>query len=151
MRALLFRGFVVAALIAVIAVPAASARSAGARVRLSVLPLPASSLGPAAKSLALQGDSGVVGNKSSLASQLPLTPNRQFVTAPRDPRQSGRISGYALDYGHGASGAAGVTEVWTSVDKLQDERRREEGPRLLETVGNKPASSTPLCTVMRCR
>lgn len=124
---LLFRGLVVAALIAVVAVPAASARSAGARVRLSVLPLPASSLGPAAKSLALQGDSGVVGNKSSLASALPLTPNRQFVTAPLDPRQSGRMSGYALDYGHGASGEAGVTEVWTSVDKYPTSADAKEG------------------------
>ena len=28
----------------------------------------------------------------------------------------GRVSGYALDYGHGESGGAGITEVWTSVD-----------------------------------
>jgi hypothetical protein len=117
LRAVLLKGLVVAALIAVVVVPAAAARSAGARVRLSVLPLPAGSLGSAAKSLPLQGDSGVIGNKSYLASALPLTPNRQFVTAPLDP--PGRVSGYALDYGHGASGAAGVTEVWSSVDSYK--------------------------------
>lgn len=127
MRALLFKGLVVAALIAVVAVPAAAARSAGARVRLSVLPLPASSLGSAAKSLPLQDDSGVIGNKSYLASALPLTPNRQFVTAPLSPGQSGRVSGYALDYGHGASGAAGVTEVWSSVDSYKTSADAKEG------------------------
>jgi hypothetical protein len=31
----------------------------------------------------------------------------------------GRIGGYALDYGLGASGAAGVTEVYTSVDEYK--------------------------------
>jgi hypothetical protein len=119
---------VVAALIAVVAVPSAAARSAGARVRLSVLPLPASLLGSAAKSLPLQGDSGVIGNKSALASALPLTPNRLFVTAPLNPPgQSGRVSGYALDYGHGASGAAGVTEVWSSVDSYKTSADAKKG------------------------
>ena len=128
MRRLLFTGLLVAALIAVVAVPAAAARSAGARVRLSVLPLPASSLGSAAKSLALQGDSGRIGNKSRLASALPLTPNRQFVTAPlHPPGQSGRVGGYALDYGHGASGAAGVTEVWSSVDSYKTSAYAKNG------------------------
>ena len=128
MRALLCKGLVFAALIALVAVPAAAARSAGARVRLSVLPLPASSLGSAAKSLALQGDSGVIGNKSASASALPLTPNRQFVTAPLNPPgQSGRVSGYALDYGHGASGAAGVTEVWSSVDSYKTSADAKKG------------------------
>jgi hypothetical protein len=124
---LLFRVFVSAALVAVVVVPAASAQSAGARVRLSVLPLPASSLGSAAKSLPLQCDSGAISNKSFFASALPLSPNRQFVTAPLDPRQSGRMSGYALDYGHGASGGAGVTEVWTSVDKYPTSADAKKG------------------------
>jgi hypothetical protein len=63
-RGLLFRVFVSAALVAVVVVPAASAQSAGARVRLSVLPLPASSLGSAAKSLPLQRDSGAISKRA---------------------------------------------------------------------------------------
>jgi hypothetical protein len=122
-RALLFKGFVVAALIVVVAVPAASARS-GVRVRLSVLPLPASSLGSAAKSLPLQLDSGVLTNKGLVnrfyfGAGLPVTPNRSFAPTGIVPRKLGRISGYVLDYGLGASGGAGVTEVWTSVDEYK--------------------------------
>ena len=127
MRGLLFKGFAVASLVAVVAVPAASARSAGVRVRLSVLPLPASMLGPAAKSLPLQGDSGAIGNKSTYAQAIPLTPNRYFVTAPLVPGAHGRIGGYALDYGHGASGGGGVTEVWTSVDKYKTSAAANKG------------------------
>lgn len=121
MRGLLFRGFVVAALTVAVAVPVASAQSAGARVRLSVLPLPASSLGPGARALPLQPDSGVISNKDFQFPSfgLPTTPNRWFANAPVGPAKFGRISGYALDFGHGASGGTGVTEVWTSVDKYE--------------------------------
>jgi hypothetical protein len=125
-RGLLFTGLAVAALVAVVAVPAASAK-AGARVKLSVLPLPASSLGSAAKSLPLQRNSGVIGNKNYFAGQLPLTPNRSFVSGLIDPATLGRVSGYALDYGHGASGAAGVTEVWTSVDSYKTSADAKKG------------------------
>jgi hypothetical protein len=48
-----------ALLVAAVAVPSASAKSS-ARVRLSVLPLPASVIGPDAESLQIQPDSGVV-------------------------------------------------------------------------------------------
>jgi hypothetical protein len=109
---------VVGALIAVMGVPAARANSV-VRVRLSVLPLPASSLGSVARSLPLQDDSGVVSNKDLLAAELPVTPNHAFFNVPFEPAALGRVSGYALDYGHGASGGAGVTEVWTSVDKYK--------------------------------
>jgi hypothetical protein len=126
-RGLLFGGLVGATLIAVVAVPAASARSS-ARVRLSVLPLPASSLGSAASSLPLQGDSGVVTNNYfQTGFGLPTTPNRWFASAPFDPAKLGRISGYALDYGHGASGSTGVTEVWTSVDKYKTSAAAKKG------------------------
>lgn len=126
-RGLLCKGFVVVTLITAVMVPAASAKSPGARVRLSLLPLPASMLGPAAKSLPLQGDSGVISNRSAYAQEIPLTPNRYFVNAPLSPGAHGRVSGYALDYGHGASGAAGVTEVWTSVDKYRTSAAAKKG------------------------
>lgn len=120
-------GAVVAVLIAVLAVPAASARSGDAHVRLAVLPLPASSLGPVAKSLALQPESGVIGNRNFFAGQLPLTPNRSFISGLIDPATLGRVSGYALDYGHGASGGSGVTEVWTSVDRYKTSAAAKKG------------------------
>jgi len=95
---------------------------------LSVLPLPASSLGSAASSLPLQGDSGVVTNNYfQTGFGLPTTPNRWFASAPFDPAKLGRISGYALDYGHGASGSTGVTEVWTSVDKYKTSAAAKKG------------------------
>jgi hypothetical protein len=39
-----------------------------------------------------------------------------FPSSQRRLAELGRVSGYALDYGHGESGGAGITEVWTSVD-----------------------------------
>ena len=117
MRGLLFKGFVVVALIAAVVVPSASAKSE-ASVKLSILPLPASSLGSAAKGLPLESDSGVVNNADGFATGLPTTPNRWYVQAPM-PQKTGRISGYALDYGQGTSGGSGVTEVRTSVDQYK--------------------------------
>ncbi|HZT94503.1 MAG TPA: hypothetical protein VE985_08510 [Gaiellaceae bacterium] len=116
MRGLL-KGFVVVALIAAVVVPSASAKSKP-HAKLSILPLPASSLGAEARSLPLESDSGVVGNEDSFATGLPTTPNRWYVHAPV-PQKTGRISGYALDYGDGTSGGAGVTEVSTSVDQYK--------------------------------
>jgi hypothetical protein len=100
-----------AVLLSAAAVPAASAKSRG-QVNLSVLPLPKSSLGPAAQGLRLEHDSGVRRKWGFLG--LPLTPNRSLTGGFLDP--DGRITGYALDFGLGASGGVGVTEVWTSVD-----------------------------------
>jgi hypothetical protein len=94
---------------AMVAVPAAAARS-DATVQLSVLPLPAASLGPAAKSLRLQRDSG-----ADLSWAIPLDPNRQHIFPSVDVGAPGRVGGYALDYGRGASGRFGITEVSTSV------------------------------------
>ena len=98
-------------LVAAVEVPAASARSGG-QVKLSVLPLPKSALGPAAQRLRLEHDSGVV---HDFGYGLPLTPNHSW---GRRGYVGGR-SGYALDYGLGASGGAGVTEVWTGIDQYQ--------------------------------
>lgn len=119
MSGLRFRCFVIAALVASVAVPAASAKS-GARVRLSVLPLPKSVIGPTAKSLPLQPDSGVAPNAHPARRGDLLIPTHSTGGAT-DARwkKVGRISGYALDYGLAASGGAGVTEVYTSVDRYK--------------------------------
>jgi hypothetical protein len=99
------------------AVSAASAKSGG-QVRLSVLPLPESSLGSAAQRLRLEHDSGVHSHWAGLG--LPVFPNHSGVGVECCLLQKlGRISGYALDYGLGASGGAGITEVWTSVDQYR--------------------------------
>ena len=122
MKGLPFKGFVVAALTAAVLVPAASAKPGEGTTsscltwtcqsrRLSVMPLPASVIGSAAKSLRLQHDSGVL-----YESGLPVTPNRAYIPVGPGLDQLGWLSGYALDYGIGASGGAGVTEVRTSVD-----------------------------------
>jgi hypothetical protein len=125
-RALLFKGLVVVALILAVVVPAAAAKS-GATARLSVLPLPASSLGSAASSLPLEADSGVVSNTSYLANAFPDTPNRSLANTPIEPAKLGRVTGYALDYGQGATGGAGVTEVWTGVDEYKTSAHAKSG------------------------
>lgn len=105
-----------AGLSAAVAAPTASAKSGG-HMKLSVLPLPKSSLGSAARRLRLQHDSGLRPNPRIAIAELPLSPNHSF-TASGGPllAKLGRVSGYALDYGVGTSGSAGITEVWTSVD-----------------------------------
>src|SRR5262252_5864805 len=99
---------VAAALIAAMAVSAASARS-GVRVRLSLLPLPASSIGSAVRSLPLQPDSGP-STTNPAKRGLVLTPTHWEGASAQ---WWGRINGYVLDYGNGASGGRGVTEVFT--------------------------------------
>jgi hypothetical protein len=119
LKGLLFRVLTVAALVAAVAVPASAAKSRAPRVELSVLPLPKSALGPAAASLPLERSGNLVG-KVVVDRGLAVTPNASFphgVYAGSYLEQAGRISGYALDYGLGASGGAGVTEVRTSVDE----------------------------------
>jgi hypothetical protein len=124
--AALVAGVAVAGLPAAVGVPAASAKSGG-HVKLSVLPLPKSSLGSAAKSLSLQHDSGANGGSGLL----PVTPNRSFIPTGPPPLfnlgRIGRISGYALDYGLGARGGSGVTEVWTSVDRYKTSADAKKG------------------------
>jgi hypothetical protein len=127
----------------VVAVPAASARS-GAGVSLSVLPLRASALGPAARGLPLELGSGVIRNRNPYAHSFPLFPNRFGGPFPRLPSQRlaelGRVSGFALDYGHGESGGTGITEVWTSVDAYKTSADATKGLALwrgLEAYGPK--------------
>jgi hypothetical protein len=93
-----------------------------------VLPLPKSVIGRAAKPLLLEPDSGVASNKGPVGRGLLLTPTHSLAApaAARGP-DLGRISGYVLDYGLGASGGAGVTEVWTSVDEYKTSGGAKEG------------------------
>ena len=147
MRGVLCRGFAIAALVAAVAVPSASAKS-GPRVDLALLPLPASAIGPAAKSFQLQHDSGVlVGggnlvNKIYVGNGLPTTPNRSF--GPIGPVfvKLGWRSAYALDYGIGSSGGAGVTEVRTSVDLYRSKADAKRGLAFWK-------STDPLATAYR--
>lgn len=131
LRAALFKGFVAAALIAVVAAPAAASARSGVRVRLSVLPLPASSIGSAVRSLPLQPDSGPSTSNPAKRGNV-LTPTHWEGASQQ---WEGRINGYVLDYGNGASGGQGVTEVFTSVDQYKtsaDARRIERVLKLAD-------------------
>jgi hypothetical protein len=100
----------VAALVAAIVVPAASATSSP-HVDLALLPLQKAALGAAGKPLALQVDSGAVPNAVAAGNSL--------VGTSQSLKKLGRISGYLLDYGVGSSGGSGVTEIWTSADQYK--------------------------------
>ncbi|MGH3008989.1 MAG: hypothetical protein ACRDLM_06225 [Gaiellaceae bacterium] len=117
MKGLLLKGLLVAALAAAVLVPAASAKPA--KAKLSVLPLPKSALGSAAKPLALDRDSGVVSNASAT--------DNSFSGRANTFTKLGRVSGYGLDYGVGPSGGSGVTEVWTSVDQYKTAAYAKKG------------------------
>jgi hypothetical protein len=135
LKGLVFKGLAMGAILAAFAVPAASAKS-GTRVKLSVLPLPKSALGPTAETLRLQrAGSGVLVVSGNEAGKLairgmPVTPNASFgFTIPTASylEKLGRISGYVLDYGLGASGGAGVTEVRTGVDEYKTRADAKKG------------------------
>jgi hypothetical protein len=103
------RGLLVAAFVAAILVPIASASP---QPKLAVLALPKAELGTAARSMSLAADSGVDSNAHS-ASQ--TTGN---VTAARLKRL-GRISGYLLDYGTPFSDSSRVSEIQTEVERYR--------------------------------
>jgi opacity protein-like surface antigen len=99
-----------AALAALTLVPAASASRAH-RVNLAIVPLPKSLIGPAASSFTLAYDSGKVSNANAVAH----TPD----STPKTFKKLGRLTGYALEYGNAFTGAAGVTDVRTSVEQYK--------------------------------
>jgi hypothetical protein len=98
---------------AVLASAGVAARSTSASVKLAVVPLPKSAIGPAAAPLELSHFSGVVSNE--VAASL-----RPDVSA--DSLARARISGYMLDYGHAASGGSGITNVRTSIERYKTSR-----------------------------
>lgn len=104
------RALLVAALVAAVLVPVASA-SRVPRVRLALVPLPKSAIGPAAQAFSLAHDSGVVSNESA-ASSTPDGTTAKF-------NALGRLTGYALEYGDAFTGATGVTDVHTGIEKYK--------------------------------
>lgn len=108
----------IAALGAAVLVPAASAKSA-ARVKISLIPLPKSALGSAAHGLALAPDSGVISNTAAA--------NRTADASPGTFKKLGRVGGYALDYGDAYSGAAGITDVRTTIEQYKTSAGAKRG------------------------
>jgi hypothetical protein len=99
-----------AALAAAVLVPAASASRAHS-VKLAIVPLPNSALGPAAHAFSVAHDSGTVSNANAAAHAPDAT--RAAL------RKLGRVTGYGLEYGNAFTGAAGVTDVRTSIDQYK--------------------------------
>ena len=116
-RGSLLIGIVAGVVLVSLSVPVASAKSSAA-VRLSLIPLPRSTLGSAARGLKLEDDSGVVSN---------LAESRHAFSGGGNFRALGRVTGYALDYGNGWSGLPGVESVWTSIDKYKNARGANRG------------------------
>jgi len=100
--------WLVAALAAVVLVPAASASRAH-RVKLALVPLPRSDVGAAARGFAIARNSGVVSNAAAAAG----TPDGTAGTF----KKLGRRSGYVLEYGNAFTGAPGITDVHTGVEQ----------------------------------
>ena len=99
-----------AAVAAAVLVPAAWA-SRSHSVKLSLVPLPKSALGASAHGLALAHDSGPVSNADAAAHTADAT--------PATFKKLGRVNGYALEYGNAFTGAAGVTDVRTSIEQYK--------------------------------
>ena len=95
----------VAALAAAALVPTASAGHVE-NAKLSLIPLPKSSLGSAARGMTLAQDSGVLPNSA-------VSPGFEVL---------GRISGYLLDYGDAFKGGARVTAIVSGVNKYRSTR-----------------------------
>jgi hypothetical protein len=100
----------VAALAAAVLVPIASADRSH-RVNLALVPLPKRLLGPQARAFALAHDSGSVSNASAASH----TPDASTATL----KKLGRLGGYALEYGNAFTGAPGLTDVRTSIDRYK--------------------------------
>lgn len=98
---LLFKGLAVAALIAAVGVPTASAK-AQARIKLPLIPLQKPELGSAASALTISLGSGPQPNEGS-----------------RKLKQLGRITGYQLIYGNLLIAGSGLDSVQTSVAKYK--------------------------------
>ena len=109
------------ALAALVFVPAAAATRSH-RVRLALVPLPRSAIGPAVQSFSLAHDSGRVSNASAAAHTSDAT--------PKTFKKLGRVDGYALEYGNAFTGDSGITDVRTSIEQYKtaaDARRGRRG------------------------
>jgi hypothetical protein len=99
-----------AALAAVVLVPAASA-SRSHNLKLAMVPLPKSAIGSAAQSFAVARDSGPVSNAEAAA--------HTAYASKATMKKLGRLGGYVLEYGNAFTGAAGVTDVHTGIDRYK--------------------------------
>lgn len=117
MRGILCRAVGAAAVLAAVLVPVASAKSAP--VRLSVLPLPSSTLGSSAHGLALARGSGPVSNAAAADQTTDATPATM--------KKLGRVNGYSLLYGDAESGSAGVNFVSTYVEQYRTAADAKKG------------------------
>jgi len=109
---------VAAVLVGAALVPAASAGGAH-RVKLALVPLPRSVIGPAAHGFAVAPNSGVLSNAAAAAS----TPDGTAATF----RKLGRLSGYVLEYGNAFTGAPGITDVHTGIEQYRTARDARRG------------------------
>jgi hypothetical protein len=80
-------------------------------VKLALVPLPKAAIGASAHSFPLARDSGPVSNARAAAH----TPDATAKTF----RKMGRLAGYALEYGNAFTGAPGITDVRTAVDRYK--------------------------------
>jgi hypothetical protein len=99
-----------AALAALVFVPAASAGRSH-RVKLAVVVLPKSAIGPAVQAFSVAHESGPVSNAAA-ASHTSDASTKTF-------KKLGRLGGYALEYGNAFTGASGITDVRTAVDRYK--------------------------------
>ena len=112
------KAWLVAAAIAAVLVPAASASSTH-RVKLALVPLPRSALGAAAHGFAVARNSGVVSNAAAAAS----TPDGTAATF----RKLGRLTGYVLEFGNAFTGAPGITDVHTGIERYKTSADAKRG------------------------
>ena len=132
------KALLLAVLAAAVFAPAAAARRPH-RLKLALLPLPKSMLGPAVSSFAVAYNSGPVSNASAASH----TSDATKATLAK----LGRVNGYALEYGNAFTGAPGLTDVHTGIEQYRtkaDARRglafwKKEDSRLSEL--NQPGFS----------
>jgi hypothetical protein len=105
-------------LVAAVFVPAAAARSPH-HVKLALVPLPKSALGPAASAFAVAFNSGPVSNAAA-ASHTSDATKATFT-------KLGRVNGYALEYGNAFTGAAGLTDVHTNIEQYKTKADARRG------------------------
>lgn len=99
---------------------AARHHHAKSRLKIAIVPLPKSVIGPAAASLTVIYSSGPLSN-SDAAQQ-----SNGFVS-PRRLKRLGRVTGYTLGYGDLMSGGTGVTQVVSGVEEYKTAADAKKG------------------------
>lgn len=99
------------ATIAALLLSQAGAAAPRARVKLALIPLPKAVIGPAVSVFKLSHASGTVSNATA-ASHSPDGTEATF-------KKLGRVGGFALEWGNAFTGAAGITDVRTAIDRYK--------------------------------